>query len=71
MLFYYLNCRLPLTNGHLFVPSGEKSEGIEGEKLNLKVFYENFRGTKSSGLASSPFLSALGIFLGFKEDIPK
>ena len=35
-LFYYLNGRFLLTNGHLFVPDGEKSEEIEGEKLNLK-----------------------------------
>ena len=35
-LSYYLNGRLSLTNGHLFAPDSEKSEEIEGEKLNLK-----------------------------------
>ena len=71
VLFYYLNGIIPLTNGHLFVPNGKKSEEIEGEKLNVKVLCENFRGTKSNGLVSSPFFSALAIFLGFKKDISK
>ena len=35
-LSYYLYGRLSLTNGHLFAPDSEKSEEIEGEKLNLK-----------------------------------
>ena len=41
-LFYYLNSGLPITNGHLFEPNGEKPEEIEGEMLNLKLLYEEF-----------------------------
>ena len=37
-LFYYLNGRLPLTNGLMIIPDGEVPEGIE--KVNLKLLYE-------------------------------
>ena len=68
-LFYYLNSRLPLANGHLFVPYGEKPEQIKGDNLKLKLLYEKFRGTKSNGLVCSPFICAPAIFLGCKEEI--
>ena len=68
-LFYYLNSRLPLTSGHLFVPYGEKPEQIKGDNLKLKLLYEKFRGTKSNGLVCSPFICAPAIFLECKEEI--
>ena len=35
-MFYYINGRLPYTDGHLFVPNDETPTGIIGEKLSLK-----------------------------------
>ena len=49
-LFYYLNGRLPLTNGLLIVPDGEVPDGEE--KINLKNLYEMFKDTPSHGLVS-------------------
>ena len=49
-MFYYFNERLPLTNGLLIAPDGETTEGTE--KINLKLLYEMFKGTKSHGLVS-------------------
>ena len=68
-LFYYLNGRLPLTNGLLIVPDGEVPDGEE--KINLKNLYEMFKDTPSHGLVSLHFLSALGIFFGLDINIPK
>ena len=68
-LFYYLNGRLPLTNGLLIVPDGEVPDGEE--KINLKNLYEMFKDTPSHGLVSLQFLSALGIFFGLDMNIPK
>lgn len=31
-MFYYINGRLPYTDGHLFVPNREIPLGIQGEK---------------------------------------
>ena len=68
-LFYYLNGRLPFTNGLLIVPDGEVSDGEE--KINLKNIYEMFKDTPSHGLVSLQFLSAPGIFFGIDINIPK
>ena len=62
-MFYYLNGRLPFTNGLIFVPNGEVSEGME--KINLKNLYSMFRDTKSHGVVSLHFLCSLGILLVF------
>ena len=59
-MFYYFNGRLPLTNGLLLVPDGETTEGPE--KISLKSLYEMFKDTKSQGLVSRQFLSALNLF---------
>ena len=42
---FYLNGRLPLTNGLLVVPNGKVPEG--SEKINLKNLYEMFKDTHS------------------------
>ena len=68
-LFYYLNGRLPLTNGLLIVPDGEVPDSEE--KINLKNLYEMFKDTPSHGLVSFQFLRALGIFFGVDISIPK
>ena len=68
-LFYYLNGRLPLTNGLLIVLDGEVPDGEE--KINLKAIYEMFKDTPSHGLVSLQFLNALGIFFGVDISIPK
>ena len=68
-LFYYLNERLPLTNGLLIVPDGEGPDGEE--KITLKNLYEIFKDTPSHGLVSLQFLSALGIFFGLDINTPK
>ena len=61
-MFYHFNRRLPLVNGLLIVPDGEKSEGAE--KISLKDLYEMFQGTKSHGHVSLQLLCALEIFFG-------
>ena len=43
-IFYYINGRLPYTDGHLSVTDGETPAGIIGEKLSLKEFWQNFSG---------------------------
>ena len=68
-LFYYLNGRLPLTNGLLFVFDGKIPH--REEKINLKNLYEMFKDTPSHGLVSLQFLSALGIFFSNDISIPK
>ena len=67
--FYYLNGRLPLTNGLLVVPDDEVPDGKE--KINLKHLYEMFKDTNSHGLVSLQFLGALGIFFGLNISVPK
>ena len=70
-MLYYINDRLPYTDGHLFVPDGETPPGIIGEKLSLKeLFAKSFR-TGSHGLVSSPFLAALLLFFARKETLAK
>ena len=59
-MFYYFNARLPLTNGLLLVSDGETPE--ESEKISLKSLYEMLKDTKSHGIVSLQFLSALNIF---------
>lgn len=53
------------------MPDDKKPEEVTVEKLNLKLLYEKFRGTKLNSLLSSPFLCTLAIYLGSKEDISK
>ena len=60
--FYYFNGHLPLTNGLLPVPGGETHPSAE--KISLKRLYELYRGTKSHGLVSLKFLSALNLLFG-------
>ena len=68
-IFYYLNGRLPFTNGLIIVLDGEVPEGMG--KINLKNLYSMFRDTKSHGLVflRSPF--SLGIFSDPLPSIPK
>ena len=61
-LFYYFNGRLPLTNGLLPILDGETPNGVE--KISIKTLYETFKDTKSYGLVSLYFFSALNIFFG-------
>ena len=42
---FYLNGRLPLTNGLLVVPNGKVPEG--SEKINLKNLYKMLKDTHS------------------------
>ena len=70
-MFYFINGRLPYTDGHLFVPHGEIPLGIIGEKLSLKELFTKFFQTKSYGLVSSPFLAALQLFFAAKETLVK
>ena len=56
--FYYLNVRLPLTNGVSIVSDTETPE--DTEKINPELLYEIFKDTKSHGLLSIQFLCALG-----------
>ena len=60
-MFYYINGRLPCTDGHLFVPDGEISSGIQGEKLSLKELFARFFWTKSDGLVSAPISSSSSV----------
>ena len=61
-LFYYFNGRLLLTNSLLPIADGETPDG--SEKISLKILYEIFNDTKSHGLISVQFLSALHLFFG-------
>ena len=63
-MFYYLNGRLPYTNGLIVVPDGEVPEGMK--KISLKNLYSMFRDTKSRGVVSLSlhFLCPLRIFFG-------
>ena len=58
-MIYYINGRLPYTDGHLFVSDGEIPAGIIGEKLSLKELFGKFFRAGSNSLVSSPFLAAL------------
>ena len=49
-------------NGRLPVPDGETPPGAG--KTSLKKLYELFEDTKSHGLVSLQFLSALNLFIG-------
>ena len=68
-MFYYYNKRLPLTNALLIVPNGKTPR--VSEKIYLKTLYEIFQGTKSNGLVSLQFLSALNIFFGGSVDLSR
>ena len=70
-MFYYINGRLPYTDGHLFVPDGNAPSEIIGEKLNLKELFAKFFRTKSNAVVSSPFLAAQILFFAGKETIAK
>ena len=72
LMFYYINGRLPNTDGHLFVPGGETPPGIIEEKLSLKELFAKFFRTGSNGLVSlSPFLVVLLLFFVGKETLAK
>ena len=66
-MFYYINGRLPSTDGHLFGPDGETPAEIIGEELSLKELFAKFLRTGSNGLVSSPFLAALLLFFAGKK----
>ena len=70
-MFYYINGRLPYTDGYLFVPDREISLGIQGEKLSLKKLFAKIFWTKSNGLVSASFLPALLLFFVGKESLLK
>ena len=61
-IFYFMNGRVPPTNGLLLVPDGETPD--DSEKISIKTFYEIFKDKKSNRLLSLQFLSVLNIFLG-------
>ena len=70
-MFYYINGRLPYTDGHLFVPDGETSAGVIGEKLSLKELFAKCFSAGSNDLVSSPFLATLLLFFARKETLAK
>ena len=70
-LFYYMNGRLTLTTGHLYIPVGDRPEEVGEEYINMKDLYEQYRGSRSHGMVSVPFLCVLNLFLGGKEKISK
>ena len=70
-MFYYINGRLPYTDGHLFVSDGETRPGIIGKKLSLKELFEKFFRKGSNSLVSSPFFAALLLFFVRKETLAK
>lgn len=61
-LFYYLNGRLPPTNGLLPIPNRETPDG--SKKISIKTLYEMLKDTKPHGLVSLQFLSLLNIYFG-------
>ena len=67
--FYYFNGRFPLTNDLLPVPDRETSLGTE--KISIKRLYKLYKGTKSHGLVSPQFLSALNLFFGGNIQLSK
>ena len=64
-MFYYINGRLPYTDGHLSVPDGETLAGIIGEKLRsfLRSFLQNFSGQVQTVLFHLHFLLPCCFFL--------
>ena len=70
-MFYYINSRLPYTDGHLFFPDGETPPGTVSKNLSLKELFSKIVWTKSNGLVSSPLLAALLLFFVGKETLAK
>ena len=71
-IFYYINRRLPYTEGHLFVPDGETPPGIIGEKLDLKELFAKFFRTGSNALFRLHFmLPCCCFFLEKKNFLPE
>ena len=70
-IFYYVNGRLPYTDGHLFFPDGETPTGIMGKKLSLKELFAKFFRTGSNNLVLCPFHAALLLFFAGKETLAK
>ena len=68
-MFYYLNGRLPFTNGLIIVPDGEVPETMQ--KIKPKNLYRMFGDTKSYGVVSLHFLCSPGIFFGLRPSVPK
>ena len=67
-LFYYINGKLPYTDGHLFVPDGKNPARIIVEKRSLKELFAKFLRTGSNGLH---FLPPCCCFLLEKKPQPK
>ena len=63
--FFYLNGRMPATNGLIWIPDGGKPDVISGLKLSIKCLYELFIGT----VVTVQFLAALNLFLSGKNNI--
>ena len=70
-MFYYINGRLPYTDGHCFVHGGETPAGIIVEKLSLKELFAKFFRTGLNGLLSSPFLAPLLLVFARKGTLAK
>ena len=70
-MFYYINGRLPYMDGHLFLPDGETSPGVIGEKLRLKELFANFLGRVQTVLFHCHFLLSSRHFLLEKKRWPK
>ena len=60
--FYFINNRFPTTTAQRFIPRADPPRAVNGDEVNIKKFYEKFRGTNSHGLVASQFLGALNIF---------
>ena len=61
-MFHHYNGRVPLKNSLMIVPNGETPLG--SEEILVKTLYKMFKDTKSHGLVSFQFFSALNIFSG-------
>ena len=68
-LFFYLNGRLPLTNGYLLIPDGEMPDS--SKKISLTNLFKMLKGTEYHGLVSVQFLSALNFFFGGDVQLSK
>ena len=70
-LFYYMNERLPLTTGYLYIRDGDRPEEVGEECINTNDLYKQYRGSRYHDVVSVPFLCILKLFLGGKEKISK
>ena len=70
-LFYYINGRLPFTNGLLTIPDGDFPKFVGDQKISIKTLYERFRDTHSQGLVSVTILAALNLFFAGDPKLSK